>query len=235
VIVVFFLCLFFFFFLCFLFLCVRVCVHLCMYVRVYLAIPCVSANDNVKHTKSNFRYDNKINKWNKCEIYKNSCIWVHRMDVCQQHFSSRQKAKILTQILNKTWRRWQAMAPHPIPLPCALAFTPPSHRDATTPSPCGTPHFITQERIMLSNPTPSKPRSLPPRRWAMTRHWLSLHPCTAPPSCSLQPLLKLSLLSLRPSLLQFVSIISPSLNHGNLITKPVCLFVPFPLLSLLCW
>jgi len=51
-----------FFFLCFLFLCVRVCVHLCMYVRVYLAIPCVSANDNVKHTKSNFRYDNKINK-----------------------------------------------------------------------------------------------------------------------------------------------------------------------------
>ena len=33
-----------------------------MYVRAYLAIPCVSANDNVKHTKSNIRYDNKINK-----------------------------------------------------------------------------------------------------------------------------------------------------------------------------
>jgi len=33
--------------------------------------------------------------------------------------------------------------------------------------------------------------------------------CTAPPSCSLQHLLKLSLLSLRPSLLQFVSIVSP--------------------------
>ena len=28
-----------------------------MYVRAYLAIPCVSANDNVKHTKSNIRYD----------------------------------------------------------------------------------------------------------------------------------------------------------------------------------
>ena len=42
----------FFLFFCFgfLFLCVRVCVYLCMYVRAYLAIPCVSANDNVKHT-----------------------------------------------------------------------------------------------------------------------------------------------------------------------------------------
>jgi len=28
----------------------------------YLAILCVSANDNVKHTKSNIGYDNKINK-----------------------------------------------------------------------------------------------------------------------------------------------------------------------------
>jgi len=33
-----------------------------MYVRVYLAITCVSADDNVKHTKSNIRCDNKINK-----------------------------------------------------------------------------------------------------------------------------------------------------------------------------
>ena len=76
------------------------------------------------------------------------------MDVRQQPFSSRQ-------ILNKTWRRWQEMAPHPIPLPCALAFPPPSHRDATTPSPCWAPHFMTQERIVLSNPTPSKLRLSP--------------------------------------------------------------------------
>jgi len=43
-----------------------------MYVRAYLAIPCVSADDNVKHTKSNIRYDNKINKmkqmWNIYEF-----------------------------------------------------------------------------------------------------------------------------------------------------------------------
>ena len=83
------------------------------------------------------------------------------MDVRQQPFSSRRKAEIHEQILNKTWWRWQAMAPYPIPLPCTLAFLPPSHRDTTTPSPCWAPHFMTQERIMLSNPTPSKPRLSP--------------------------------------------------------------------------
>ena len=83
------------------------------------------------------------------------------MDVCQQPLSSRQKAEIHKQILNKTWRRWQAMAPHPIPLPCTLAFPPPSHRDTTTPSPCWAPHFMTQERIMFSKPTQSKPRLSP--------------------------------------------------------------------------
>ena len=46
----------------FCFLCVRVCVYLFMYVREYLAITCVSANDDVKHTISNSRYDNKVNK-----------------------------------------------------------------------------------------------------------------------------------------------------------------------------
>jgi len=52
------------------------------------------------------------------------------------------------------------MAPNPIPLPCALAFPPPSHRDTTTPNhgPCWAPHFMTRERVMFSNPTPSKPR-----------------------------------------------------------------------------
>ena len=48
------------------FWCVRVCVsvRLCMYVRAYLAVPCVSAHDHVKHTKPNndIRYDNQINQ-----------------------------------------------------------------------------------------------------------------------------------------------------------------------------
>ena len=67
--------------------------------------------------------------------------------------------------------------------------------------------------------------SLPPQRWVTTRCRFSLCPCTAPLSCSLQPLLKLSLLSLRPSLLQFVSIVSLLLNHGNLIFESVCVFL----------
>jgi len=100
------------------------------------------------------------------------------MDVRQQLFSSRRKAEIHKQILNKTWRRWQAMAPHLIPLPCALAFPPPNYRDTTTPSPCWAPHFMTQERIMFSNPTPSKPRLSPAATTAMTRHRLTLRPCT---------------------------------------------------------
>ena len=53
------------------------------------------------------------------------------------------------------------MAPHPISLPCTLAFPPPSHRDATTPSPCWASHFMTQIRIMSLNPTPSKSRLSP--------------------------------------------------------------------------
>jgi len=42
----------------FFFLCVRVCVCLRIYVRAFVAISCVSANDNVQHTKLNIRYDN---------------------------------------------------------------------------------------------------------------------------------------------------------------------------------
>jgi len=115
---------------------------------------------------------------------------------------------------------------HPISLPCALAFPPPSHRDTTTLSPCWAPHFMTQERIMFSIPPRASRASLPPRR-SIPRHRFSLRPCTAPPSCSLQPLLKLSLLSLRPSLLQFVSIDSLLLNHKNPIFEPVCVFYLF--------
>ena len=69
------------------------------------------------------------------------------------------------QVVSSSFESWTISAPiysnlsqsfYPIPLPCALAFPPPSHRDATTPSPCRAPHFMTQERLMLSNPTPSE-------------------------------------------------------------------------------
>jgi len=77
------------------------------------------------------------------------------------------------------------MAFHPIPLPCALAFPPPSHRDATTPSPCWAPHFMTRERIMFSNLTPSKPHLFP----AATMSYDTLSALTPPLHCAsiLQP------------------------------------------------
>jgi len=54
--------------------CVRV--YLCACVRAYLAIPYVSANDNVKHIKSNIRYVfykkiSKINvKYGRIQVYE---------------------------------------------------------------------------------------------------------------------------------------------------------------------
>jgi len=53
------------------------------------------------------------------------------------------------------------MAPQTISLPCALVLPFLSHRDAATPSPCWAPHFMTQERFMFSNPTPSEQRLSP--------------------------------------------------------------------------
>ena len=66
---------------------------------------------------------------------------------------------------------------HPIPLPCALAFP---HPAIETPprsvgvSPCWVPHFMTQERIMFSNPTPSKPRLSPAATIDATTSFLTL-------------------------------------------------------------
>jgi len=48
---------------------------------------------------------------------------------------------------------------------------------------------------------------------------LHLAACSLSPSCRF--------LSLRPSLFQFVSIVSPLLNHGNPIFEPVCVFYLF--------
>ena len=75
------------------------------------------------------------------------------------------KPKYIRKFLKNTWRWWQAMAPYPVPLPCALALLPHNHRDATTPSPCWAPHFMTQERL-----------SLLLRWWATTRSRLALTP-----------------------------------------------------------
>ena len=125
------------------------------------------------------------------------------------------KPKYISKFKNKPLRRWQSMAPHPIPLPCASAL----------PSPAIWPKNASCSRI--------PPRAS--RAWATTCNQLSPLPCPAPLSCSLQLLLELSLLSLRPSLLQFVTIVSLLLNHGNQIFQLVCVFLHFSLLPLLFW
>jgi len=81
------------------------------------------------------------------------------------------------------YMEWQAMAPHPIPPPCALTLPPTSHQDATmpSPSPCWAPHFMTQKRLMFSNPTPSEPRLSPAT--TMIDDMLSALHCV----CILQP------------------------------------------------
>ena len=70
---------------------------------------------------------------------------------------------------------------------------------------------------MFSNPTPSKPRLSPAATMSDDTPSALTPPlhCTAPLSCSLQLLLKLSLLSLRPSLLQFISLVSPRVSDKN--------------------
>jgi len=53
-------------------------------VRAYLAIPRVSADDNIKHTKSNIRYDNKINK-NETNV---KYIRIHVYEYTERMFAS---------------------------------------------------------------------------------------------------------------------------------------------------
>ena len=98
------------FFVVFLFSCVRVCVYLCMYVRAYLAIPCVSTNDNVKHIRLNVRYvfDKNINKIKQNEINV-KYIRIHVYEYTKRMLAGKlpyrdRKLKYIKQILNKIWR-----------------------------------------------------------------------------------------------------------------------------------
>jgi len=188
--------------------CVCVCVYpLCMCVHIWQFHVCRPIITSSIHYQI-LDITIKSIKWNKFEINTNSCTWVHRTDVRQQPFSSRQKAKIHKQILNKTWWWWQAMAPHPISFLALWPSRPPAIETPPRPVPAG-PLISWPKNASCSRIPPRASRaSLSPRRWAMPRHRLSLCLCTAPLSCSLQHLLKLSLLSLRPSLIQFVSIVS---------------------------
>jgi len=118
--------------------------------------------------------------------------------------------------LSKFWtknggdgKRWP-LTLFPFLAPWPSSSRPPAIETPPRPVPAG-PRLISWPKNASCSRIPpwSSRYSLPPRRWTMPRHRLSICPCTAPLSCSLQHLLKLSLLSLRPSLLRFVSIVSP--------------------------
>jgi len=196
-------------------------------VRAYLAIPWVSANDNVKHTKSSNRYDNKINK-NETNV---KYIRIHVYEYTEWMFASNlshreRKPKCISKFWTKhggDGKRWPL---NPSPFLAPWPSQPPAIETPPRPVPAG-PLFSWPKNASCSrNPPWASHASLLPRRWAMTRHLLSLRPCTAPLSCSLQRLLKLSLVSLRPSLLQFVwtvSPYSPCLRLG--LSTYVCIYI----------
>jgi len=82
--------------------------------------------------------------------------------------------------------RWCPLTPFPFLAP--WPSRPPAIETPPRPVPAQwDPHFMTQERIMFSNPSLSELRLSPAATWAIPRHRLSLCPCTAPPSCSLHP------------------------------------------------
>jgi len=93
-------------------------------------------------------------------------------------------------------------------------------------------HNPRTHHVLESHPEQAAPLS---RRDDERRHAIGSHPALALSLdlAACNPSSSFSLLNLRPSLLQFVSIISLLLNHGNPTFEPVCVFLPFPLLPLL--
>jgi len=100
----------------------------------------------------------KINKINL------KYIRIHVYDYTEQMFASnlphRDRKPKYIRNFKQNMAQWP-LTPFPFLAPCALAFPRPSHRDATMPSPCWAPHFMTQERIVFSNSTLNKQRLSP--------------------------------------------------------------------------
>jgi len=95
-------------------------------------------------------------------------------------------------------KRWPLT---PFPFLAPWPSRPPAIKTPTRSVPAGPLKSWPKNASCSGIPPQTSCTCLSPRRWATTRCRLPLRPCTAPLSCSLQPLLKLSRLSLRHSLL----------------------------------
>ena len=124
-------------------------------------------------------------------------------------------------------------SPHSPSLPLGLPAPQPSRRHHAQSLLAPSFHDPTTHHVLEFDPEQAAPLS---RRDDEQRHAVCSHSALALRlrlSCGLQHLLNLSLLNLRPSLLQFVSIASLLLDHRSPILEPVCLCSYFPLLPLL--
>jgi len=109
------------------------------------------------NTKWVFDNTNKM----KGEMYKTLCIWVYKHSLATSLYRD-----ISTKEWSKILKKMVAIAsdgpsPHTPFLRLDLTVPPNRHGGVPTPSPCWALHFMTQERLMFWNPTPSEPRLSP--------------------------------------------------------------------------
>ena len=139
-------------------------------------------------------------------MHRNSCKWACRTDIRYQPPLPRQNAELHKWMFKKyiaVIGKQQPLTPSPLPWPWPCS--PPAIETPPRPVHAGTLNSWPKGASCSRIPPRASRASLPLRRWAMTCCRLSLRPITVPLSCSLQPLLKLSLFSLGLSQLQFVS------------------------------
>ena len=92
-------------------------------------------------------------------MHKNSRTWVQRFFAINLSHRDK-KPKYISKFWTKHGGDGKQWPLPPFPFLAPWPSRPPAI-ETPPPSPCWAPHFMTQERIMFSNPTPSKPRRSP--------------------------------------------------------------------------
>ena len=100
----------------------------------------------------------KINDFNYINV---KYIRIHVYQYTERLFSSNlpyryRKPKDISKFLKKRGSDGKQWPLTPFSFLTPWPYRPPAIENATMPSPCWAPHFMTQERLMFSNPTPSE-------------------------------------------------------------------------------